>query len=215
MTSKERKLRKALKLYGVTEEETIDSFIKDLDAMPDEENVEPAAAEQPNVESVGETPEANGKSVENVEEKPKPDESSETVEDGEIAEEVNPSEESSGEEKGDEVAKEVDGGKPMEEVAEEQPTEPEATEPPVENPPATNYDEAFKLIQSKNEELERANAGYDARLAKLEEIIASLGQPVLVPDAQGFGNEQRESPAGKDYTDVRSDLINKLGGRSK
>ncbi|MCK9576413.1 MAG: hypothetical protein M0R51_10870 [Clostridia bacterium] len=221
MTSKERKLRKALKLYGVKEEETIDSFIKDLEAMPDEEDAEPVAAENPKAEAVGETEEAEEKPVENDE--PKIDEGSDKAEDGKVADEVSPSGEPSIEEKGDEEAKEVEEEKPTEEVVEElqpepleeQPAEPEANELPADEPKAIKFEEMFMSLKAENEELKKANAGYEARLSAVEGIVAALGQKEVSPEAKAFGDAQRESPTGNDYVDVRNDYINKLGGRAR
>lgn len=220
MTREEKKLRKALKLYGLEDKE-IEIIVSNVEHASEEEDEEPVAVEEAKAEVGGEPNEVKEESIEN--DKPEIDEESDKAEDGEIADEVSPSEEPPIEEKGDEVVEEVDGEKPMEEVVEEPQTEPEEEQsiepeapiPPADEPKAINFEEMFTSLKAENEELKKANAGYEARLASLEGIVAALGKKEVSPEVKAFGDAQRESPTGNDYVDVRSDYINKLGGRAR
>ena len=211
MTGKEKKLRKALKAYGVVEEEAVKSFMAELESMPDEED-DPAPAEEPKAEDGGESSEVQGEAVED---KPAEAEAqpSQAPEDGDKADEVGENMEAPAEDKpvdgeNGEVPSEVE--KPMEEPAVEQPSQEPNAEANPEQAPQVNYEEHIRLLNGKLEELGRANEGYDARLKAMEEVVAALGQKEVVPSASSFGGEERESPTGKDYVDTRGALINRL-----
>lgn len=211
MTGKEKKLRRALKAYGVVDEEAVKSFMAELESGPDEED-DPAPAEEQKAEDVGEASEVSSEDAGN----PQPEaeaQPSSAPEDGDKADEVGENMETPVEDKPEnsesgEVPPEVEP--PMEEPAVEQPSQEPNAEANPEQAPQVNYEEHIRLLNGKVEELGRANEGYNARLKAVEEIVAALGQKEVIPPASSFGGEERESPTGKDYVDARGALFNKL-----
>lgn len=173
-TFQEKKLRKALKDYGVPENEH-DEFVNYLDQIVDEEE-----NEEPNPTENDEVKEEPAPVVDEEEKQPNNEDGGDEPTE---QKEVDPSNDEQAEEpKAEEEVVKEDEEVSEEEKAEEEPPLEEKGEETTPNP---EFD-----YNAKFEEMQKANDGFAARIAALEDIVSKLG----VPTEDGFGASPKANP---------------------